>query len=425
MAAAEAVEEISAEEESALNDNFESGEACADTMKEMETNNKNIKNEIENSEKTNNNSAVNNEVSTSIEKLKESGTSGKISEAVEETAESLGLDSEEVSSASKKITENGVGYDENGRLIDGGMVPDELSDTRSHINDKTSNLTDSEKSSYTKYVKKISGLFKKKANLTEIPERSKGILKKDLSEWEKDDVKNLNEDLEQFSKDNASKLEELEKKASDKNALKGEPKAESKWKTIGKLIGALELVGGIAAALYILISYASAHSGCMKIEGGGSEHETQTKVFCSGGATDSPVTFNALQCGCSTQQETHKDCPTGDDENTSDTPTPPFVTNSSNPICKNQPSLENSDMSSSYVYYSYKVMSPAGAAIDIAHKAVNIVEDTANILLKVLMYSGIVIGSLIILVIILKLVQYFIRKKSNVTATANFSRRYY
>ena len=43
---------------------------------------------------------------------------------------------------------------------------------------------------------------------------------------------------------------------------------------------------------------------------------------------------------------------------------------------------------------------------------------------KILMYSGIVIGSIIVLVIILKLVQYFIRKNNKVIATTKFSRRY-
>ena len=239
----------------------------------------------------------------------------------------------------------------------------------------------------------------------------------------KSDALNTNADLNEATKGDTTKLS----------------KPKSSWgKLIGQILFFLEVAGSLATSLYFLIGYANAHTGCMKIEKLTSDSPvTSSKVLCSSSPTVED--YSAQACYCAPADFTQLTTPTPPQvcEASGDTTTltRPGQSSDTTKICKGDFSTTLPNL---YIYYSYQIMSPAGAGIDIAKKGSDIITKgfgkIMKIIIQALIVIGYVVGGLAILFIIYKLVDYYILKKSkfginkygiNKLSTIDFNSNYF
>ena len=304
---------------------------------------------------------------------------------------------------------------------------------------KFNNLTDAEGQAVREYLSR-SAEFTRSATGVEVkpPSDIQGILDKikandgtdSLSSDEKSKFSN-------FLKDYGLKLEEksdaLNKNAELNEATKGDTtklsKPKSSWgKLIGQILFFLEFAGSLATALYFLIGYANAHTGCMKIEKLTSDSPvTSSKVLCSSSPTVEDYSAQACYCEqadftklTTTPTQTCKVSSTGDPT----TLTRPGQSSDPTKICKGDFSTT---LPETYRYYSYQIMSPAGAGIDIAKKGSDIITKgfgkIMKIIIQALIVIGYVVGGLAILFIIYKIVDYYILSKKSNFGISNYGNR--
>lgn len=290
---------------------------------------------------------------------------------------------------------------------------------------KFNNLPDAEGQAVREYLSR-SAEFTRSATGVEVkpPSDIQGILDKikendgtdSLSSDEKSKFSNF---LKNYGLKLEEKSDELNKNAELNEATKGETgklsKPKSSWgKLIGQILFFLEFAGSLATSLYFLIGYANAHTGCMKIEKSTSDSPvTSSKVLCKSNPTED---YSAQACYCEQADFTQlTTTPTQVCEASGDTTTLTRPGQSSDPtkICRGDFS---DTMPNTYTYYSYQIMSPAGAGIDIAKKGSDIITKGFGKIMKIIVQAliaiGYVVGGLAVLFIIYKIVDYYILKKS-------------
>jgi hypothetical protein len=172
------------------------------------------------------------------------------------------------------------------------------------------------------------------------------------------------------------------------------------------------MAGGGAFGIFALIEFCENHSGCMEIINHG-DGESQTKIMCT---TD--YTFPPQLCSC----------PQG----------PPFTTQSASPSTSSctphgnetavTPVVGNikdkdecvGDMISGktpYLYYTYRIMTPIGALLNIGGQVGSGVkgffDHFLKLLPKILMWAGIGVGCIILILIIYKVIIHFIEKRKS------------
>ena len=323
---------------------------------------------------------------------------GAENNAVGEIAKSLKLNPEEVRAGQDEIAEKNIGCDSQGNPLNARLTVESVADVVKSIEDSSFSHPE-----YSKFLNTVSSMFRQVADLPEIPSGLKDILKKDPISWDTSDIQEINEGMNKYISENEGKINKLEQKSREKEIESGQSAgSKGKWTAIVKFIVLLEVAGTIAAALFLMTGYANAHSGCMQVSSSAPHQpEVHTKVFCSGDDT----TFNVQQCGCPDPNYNVKI--TCDAANNA--PTPPNLLNSTNPPCKNLPWEPGT--TGSYNYYSFSVMSPAGAALDIAKKTTDILADAASTIERIMMIGGIVVGSIIGLLMLFKVISLF--KKNN------------
>lgn len=257
----------------------------------------------------------------------------------------------------------------------------------------------------------------------ELDERKKSALKKfidtsdgapDLNDDEAKAVKEAFDEANKFVDENYDSLRDIDEKTNEDKGNADKPKdSKETWKKVMKILFLLEVAGGIAATLYLLMAYASAHSGCMKIEKTDDNSDlTQEKVYCSGNTADNSKTYGAESCYCKADVDYQTDsgaplgCPrTGPDVDKYR----PGHSDDGSRICIGD--LGSGKLLKTYRYYSYQIMTPFGAALDIIDKGVSSVDDGIGKLIKILIHAAIVIGIIVGILAVLFIIYKVLSKK--------------
>lgn len=207
-------------------------------------------------------------------------------------------------------------------------------------------------------------------------------------------------------KDNEERLTDNE----IKNTPDREAKPKTKYGNITAILLFLEFSASLGAALYLLIKYARAHTGCMQIKYDSSKDNQiiRTKVFCGTNTTNmTNITYPPQACYCDTTQDykTRTSSPVTtcnfNDKKNPNQPRP--AQQPQNSLCKGSSAAVDN-----YLFYTYQIMDPASAALDIIQKGERIINkgfgDFMNILIKAAIVIGIIIAVLAVLFIIYKIV---------------------
>lgn len=343
-----------------------------------------------------------------------------------EHSEKLGLskdDSNKAASALSKLSgsESGLpfGFNKDGTLTDpikyknGGIDFDTFLtgdniDKAIGIKDKLMkdpyNIKEDELSALKEYLNKASAKFRENAKI-DLPNDIKQAMK-DISSTDPKKKEAARSKLKDFFggdeynnivRDNEDRLARNE----EINSKEGSGNPKSNYKVILALIFLLEFGAALGYLAYLLQQYAGAHTGCMKFEYNSStdSYINSTKVFCD----NKKQTFPPLMCYCEKIDFTKKTTTSSTCENVTDSQMEPRPAQLSNPLCKGgETSIDN------YLYYSYQVMDPASAGLDIAQKGAGVVgkgiSDFLNMIIHAAIVIGIVLGVLLVLWIIYKVV---------------------
>jgi len=190
---------------------------------------------------------------------------------------------------------------------------------------------------------------------------------------------------------------------------------------IYKIIFLLSIVGASITALVFLCKYCDNHTGCLHIQYTGSGYVTNNLDYCKGSCMvtgdESSIknTFLPTQCFCSQypingSTGTKISSPTSKNQCGFANSAAGLVftsdynngTTCTNTVC--DPIDGDITNKSKYSYYDYIVMTPFDAAIDIASKVVDLGEDLLGFIIKVAIWIGAIIATLLILFIIYKVV---------------------
>ena len=251
--------------------------------------------------------------------------------------------------------------------------------------------------------------------------------------WTAEDIKDYNEASAKIDKTLESLDKEWLQEQNLKNAEESNPgKKPTKLETLVKLLGILSVVGLSITALVVLNDYANDHSGCLKIHAGSDTNYVQNfKVYCKSGllpadnTANMQVTFLPSQCYCKTGNKklttnpVSSDCNCGEDasncKDTSGASSSGTSADYNDQIGPCDP--EDGGLSgdpSTFTYYSYIVMSPIDAAIDVVSKTVDLGGSLLAKILKFIIGIAIVIASLIGVYIIYLIVKHFMSKTETV-----------
>jgi len=219
----------------------------------------------------------------------------------------------------------------------------------------------------------------------------------------------------------------LQKKYEDAQKKKDPNSNPSNLKFIIKLFMAFAVVGEIVAAMYLLTQYCNNHTGCLRIEygGTGSGYTTNNKAYCSSlqlplGSTGK-YTYAPELCYCATSHSATKSSQADTDDSCmglkkSGDEYTYFPDNSKdfdeskqilcNPSDGDVSKIKSGD---SYMYYSYIVMTPFDGVLNIAHKGLDLGSDLLQKIIKMILHVVIVLaivgGILLVLFIIYKVVE--------------------
>jgi len=342
-----------------------------------------------------------------------------------EHSEKLGLsndDSNKAASALSKLSgsKSGLpfGFNKDGTLTDpiqyknGGINFDSFlnqdfdskaTEIKDNLKKDPYNIGEDELTALKEYLNKASAKFRENAKI-DLPNDIKQAMK-DISSTDKSKRDAAISKLKDFFggdeynnivRDNENRLARNE----ELNSKEGSGNPKSNYKVILALIFLAEFGSALGFLVYLLQQYAGAHTGCMKFKYNSStdSYIYSTKIFCDNNKT----TFPPLMCYCAKDPKHHKSILTCNKRNTSAYEPAPNQT-PTYPDCKGgESSIDN------YLYYSYQVMDPASAGLDIAQKAAGIVDKGIGELLKMIIHAaiviGIILGVLLVLWIIYKVV---------------------
>lgn len=395
-------------------ENYEPGEISKEARETIDQNTEEFENEVKNADSQSTEQLVE-EFSTNV-----FGVDGNISNAIKENyvevAENYDMTPNEVADVKtnfEEVSQNII--DADGKNIAEKMKNSSTFESLSKLKEKAKNGLKSLKKLFNKHTSGLLDSIKKldpkvhEALVDEImndPEISKfakeGVDVENqadidkLKEKIKEKAERLAEDPE-FNKRIKAKIEEIQAKNLVKDALSG--KAERSWslKDIYKLILSLACVAGIIGTLALLQDYALGHTGCMIIKNTGDSYETKDKVICYQDDGDN-IDWAPQNCRCSESSPTDKIAITDKNKCSDGTTYPDKTSGSTN--CKNYKTLEVP-----YVYYSYQVMSPLGAALDVTRRIVEQGGQMFDQIIKIAKVVGIIIGVLLVLLIIYNLVK--------------------
>lgn len=270
-------------------------------------------------------------------------------------------------------------------------------------------ITETEQTALVKFFKGIAESNDKAYGAPEMPKDVEGILSKNPDEFTADDNAKVNKYLKELKEWSETKETAKLKELNAKNVIEGKKTNRAlSNKTIRVLLKLMLVAGSLGTLLYLLQSYSNANSGCMAIyKLTDDDLETQEKIYC-----ENNITFAPQQCYCKNPDDFQIGAPTGGNCNSSlsePRPAQTFKSNSTK-ICVGDITTGQTP----YLYYSYKVMTPLGAVLDVANRGVGVVtQGLSDILKNIVIPLAIVIGVLILLFIVYKLVSKY-RPKNNI-----------
>jgi hypothetical protein len=213
-------------------------------------------------------------------------------------------------------------------------------------------------------------------------------------------------------------IERNQTKAGGQEASEGRTPSDWTAKDILKAIFILIMAGGASFGLWSLIEFCKNHSGCMLIVNETGDSESQTKIICGLNTSNATTTYPPQLCRCpegppfsppSAPPSTPACVAPGNQQDTT-----PLVGN-----VKGQVECVGDIMTGKapYKYYTYRVMTPFGALLNIGSQIGSGVEGFFDNFLKllpqILMWAGIGVGGIILILIIYKVIIHFIEKRKS------------
>lgn len=206
--------------------------------------------------------------------------------------------------------------------------------------------------------------------------------------------------------------------AGGKEASEGRTPSDWSVKDMLKGIFLLIMAGGAAFGLWSLIEFCKNHSGCMLIVNETGDSESQTKIICGLNKLNATTTYPPQLCRCPegppfsppSAPPSAPACVAPDNQQA----TTPLVGN-----VKGQVECVGDIMTGKapYKYYTYRVMTPFGALLNIGSQVTGGVEGFFDHFLKllpqILMWAGIGVGGIILILIIYKVIIHFIEKRKS------------
>ena len=233
-----------------------------------------------------------------------------------------------------------------------------------------------------------------------------------------DSINTLSNSIDQLLKKAEAKYKSDEQ-AKNPNSKTG----NSTLSHLVKFFALLEILGGGIMAWWLIKQYCDNHSGCLKIEyNAGASYVQNNKKYCAAGTLpptgfSQTTTYGPEQCYCSQ----YVNNPMGDPTQTENCAI--FTSNKENHFTPDNTIFEagsacnppngnisniSLDGSTSFMYYSYIVMTPFDGLINIADKTADITKNTIKDIINMIVHAVIILaivgGVLLVLYIVYKVV---------------------
>lgn len=267
-----------------------------------------------------------------------------------------------------------------------------------------------ERAGFGDIIKELNNTLNKNGGMNEHADIS------DASEQKNNQVKALNNRIDELTNEQSElgdKFRELEKnmkETQNKNdiekAEKGEPVSSKKWSTKEYLALAAMLLTftEITVSMIFVLEFCAANSGCFYVVGKKDEAETTKKIICVSPDTD----WGPVNCVCSPSPnkdlkpnpttDTKKECTDGK-----------LLVDAVIPQSHNQCSGDITE--TDYTYYTYKVMTPLDALINLGQKILPDPGKWGDEFLNILKWVGIFACIIVVLLIILAVVRHHTENK--------------
>ena len=268
-----------------------------------------------------------------------------------------------------------------------------------------------ERGGFADIIKELNNTLTKNGGMNEHADISDALKQKD------NQIKALNDRIEELTNEQSElgdKFRELQKnmkETQNKNdiekAEKGEPVSSKKWTATEYLALAAMLLTftEITACAIFILEWCADNSGCFYVVGKKDEAETTKKILCVSPDTD----WGPVNCVCSPSpnkdhfndnptQKTKKECTDGK-----------LLVDSVVPQSHNQCSGDITE--TDYTYYTYKVMTPLDAILNLGQKILPNPGKWGDEFLNILKWVGIFACIIVVLLIILAVVRHHTENK--------------
>lgn len=270
-----------------------------------------------------------------------------------------------------------------------------------------------ERGGFGDIIKELNNTLNKNGGMNEHADISDGLKQKD------NQLKAVNDRLDELSNDqselgdNFKKLVKNMKETQNKNdiekAEKGEPVSSKKWsaKEYLALAAMLLTFTEITVSIIFVLEFCADNSGCFYVVGKKDEAETTKKIICVSPDTD----WGPVNCVCSpspnNKKEDLKPNPTTDTKK--ECTDGKLLVDAVIPQGHNQCSGDITE--TDYTYYTYKVMTPLDAVINLGQKILPNPGKWGDEFLNILKWVGIFACIIVVLLIILAVVRHHTENK--------------